>query len=211
MAKVLCMNVHGSLQRGMRSPGIFMSFVRRRLACWVLVLFLGWGSFALIASANEIDNQADIKALYLYNLLLFVEWPKNTFSQADTLCVAVLGSEPLYHRLRSLSGNMIQSKRLMVRRWIEGEDIPTGCNVFYIAASNSKPASQILTKLKGKGILTVSAMEGFTEMSGMIQFKKISDQAAPKGKRFKINLTAVKREGLMIRARVLRLAEIVYE
>ena len=66
-------------------------------------------------------------------------------------------------------------------------------------------------------MLTVSDMEGFAHIGGMVSFSKIlqlgksgySSVPIEKNKRFQINLTAVRRAGLKIRARLLRIADIV--
>ena len=159
--------------------------------------------------AAGIDNRTELRALYLYNLLLFVDWPAPPFLQNDSFCILVVGDDALYGMIQRLGEKRVQGRKLMIRRWGEDQKIPPGCSACYIGASKKDLAPQLLKKLKGEGVLTVSEMEGFTDMGGMVQFKNISGEAKPSSKRFEINLTAVKQEGLKIRARVLRLADIV--
>ncbi|MFP4087611.1 MAG: YfiR family protein [Desulfobacteraceae bacterium] len=182
----------------------------QRLIGWGFILFFLWEPPALGTFAPEIDNRAEVRALYLYNLLLFVEWPDRLPLKDDPFCILVVGDDSMYEKIQRLDEKRVQGRKLMIRRWGEDRKIPPGCSVCYIGASKIDMAPQLLKKLKGEGILTVSEMEGFTEMGGMVQFKNISGETKPNSKRFKINLTAVKREGLKIRARVLRLADIVY-
>ena len=61
--------------------------------------------------------------------------------------------------------------------------------------------SHLLASLEGKPVLTVSALEGFVEMGGMVEFVRHRNRV-----RFSLNPVVAKRQGLRMRARLQRLA-----
>jgi len=74
-----------------------------------------------------------------------------------------------------------------------------------------RSALHILDKVGNRPVLTVSDMDGFAQMGGMVCFKHMAckEHQAGHGKRFEINISAVERGGLKIRSRLLRLSDIV--
>jgi hypothetical protein len=43
-----------------------------------------------------------VKALYLYNFLLFVDWPEQALGQGDVIRVGVTGDDPLFLTLTKM-------------------------------------------------------------------------------------------------------------
>jgi len=172
----------------------------------VLCLFSAFGAPA----AGE-EDQGRLKALYLYNFLLFVDWPDHPFTHREILRIAVIGDDTLYEFIRLLSGKAIQGRELMVERFEAIEDLPPACHVIFIGEAKKGLAPGIIQRVKGAPVLTLSDIPGFTDMGGMVYFKQL---ACPEGptecpKRFDVLLGAVKDAGLNIRSRLLRLSDIV--
>jgi hypothetical protein len=71
----------------------------------------------------------------------------------------------------------------------------------------------LLKKVKGKPVLTVSAMPGFIDLGGMVSLNYPDDlrKGEKKRKRFIINLSALEASRLKIRSRLLRISHIVYD
>lgn len=188
---------------------IRMLQIRVRLFFITAVLCLSWAFAAPPAAAEE--DQDRLKALYLYNFLLFVDWPDHPFTDRETLRIAVIGDDTLYEFMRLLSGKSIQGRELVVERFETMEDLPLPCHVIFIGEAKRGLAPGIIQRVKGAPVLTVSDMTGFTDMGGMVYFKQLG---CPKNliecpKRFDILLGAVKDADLSIRSRLLRLSDIV--
>ena len=183
---------------------------------WKQRLFRSWVVFTLVcipsiltAYSAETDTPVCLKALYVYNLILFTEWPDEVLVP-DKFHVGVAGDHKLYKSLHRLSGTIIQGRRFVVRRIKTAQDLSEPCAVLFIGASEKSHVPQFHKVLKGMPTLTVSDMKGFTEMGGMIRLKNIYHPATATNKRFEINVSVVEQAGLHIRSKVLRLADIVY-
>ena len=161
--------------------------------------------------AFEKADRDEITALYLYNFLLFVEWPASAFNDKDCVCTAILGDDLLFEALKPMNGKTIKGRKMIVERCEDLKDLERPFHVIFIGSSVKALVPQILEQIKDEPVLTVSDMEGFTQMGGMVFFRNIGDPSdkTEYPKRFEINLPAVKRAGLKIRSRLLRLSDIV--
>jgi hypothetical protein len=161
-----------------------------------------------IAAVSEEDR---IKALYLYNFLLFVDWPEDAIGEDNTLRVAVIGDDALFELFEPMAQKPIKGRKLVVERFDAVEDLSLPCHVLFVGRSQRDIAPHILDKIRDRPVLTVSDMKGFTQMGGMVYFKHLvcKEHTASHQKRFEINLSAVEHAGLKIRSRLLRLSDIV--
>jgi hypothetical protein len=80
------------------------------------------------------------------------------------------------------------------------EDIKE-CHVLFISRSETSKLDEILARLEGRNILTVSEAETFVESGGMIGFVVEKNKI-----RFKINTEAARRMNLTLSSKLLRLA-----
>jgi len=157
---------------------------------------------------SEIDR---IKALHVYNFLLFVDWPEEADQKRDHLEVGIMGDPNLWRLLGAMDRKKIKGKELIIMQ-VNGDGSLLGSlHVLFIGASLRHEAPRILEELKGQPVLTMSDMAGFTEMGGMVRFTYLNRQPDKKAalKRFKVNLKAVESAGLSIRSQLLRLSHIV--
>lgn len=182
-------------RRWLRGPGAIVFLM---LLTWALI---PREAVAQSSSAGEYE----LKAAMLYRLTYFVEWPATVAPdlQAPTI-LCVLGQDPFGTALTSvISGRTGSARRAEVRHPGSAREI-RGCQVVYVAASEKKKVAQILTSLKGSGVLTVADMTQFAAKGGMIQFSLEDNRV-----RFDINLDEATNAGLKISSRLLMLARIV--
>jgi hypothetical protein len=78
------------------------------------------------------------------------------------------------------------------------------CHVLFISQSKKGQAAQILHELEGASILTVSDMDDFRGLGGMISFVTDGDQV-----RFDVDLGQAQRSGLNVSSRLLAIARMV--
>jgi len=155
-------------------------------------------------------GEYEIKAVYLYNFLLFTEWAKANDAKNDdnkkpseTICIGILGDNPFGDAFKDVEGKRVEGKgkKLIIKRfgrYKEYKDI-TDCEVLFVSSSEKQNVKQILKRLSTKPILTVADMSGFVESGGMVNFVK-----AGKKIRWEINSTSVKRAGLKLSSQLLR-------
>jgi hypothetical protein len=165
--------------------------------------------FAFLAAAPALaqaSREYEVKAVFLWRLTQFTQWPADAFEDSESpIVICVLAEEPLVNALElAVRGESSHGRRLAVqqqRRWDSGRM----CHVLFIGTSFARQNREILAAVRGKSILTVSDIEGFTRASdGMIQF--LIDQNRIK---LRINLKPVAAARLVLDPRLLRTAEIV--
>ena len=151
-------------------------------ACWGLTL----GGGRTRAESLEAPEY-DLKAGYIAKFPDFVKWPAG----AGAVTVGVLGEDPFGASLDAVI-KVKRSKRL---------DDLKGCQIIFISKSERGNVPGIVAALAGTGIMTVSDMEGFVKMGGVLGF--VTDGGKV---RFEINQAAAKRAGVEISSRLLKLA-----
>ena len=158
-----------------------------------------------LAAQTEISKEYQIKAVFLFNFSQFVKWPAEAFPEAQTpLVIGVLGEDPFGAYLDEIvRGEKVNNHPLIVQRYQRVEEIKT-CHILFVSQSETKQLEQIFTNLKGRNILTVGEVEGFSQRGGMIRFVTEKNKI-----RFRVNLEATKAANLTISSKLLKPAEII--
>jgi hypothetical protein len=160
---------------------------------------------SLASGQSESAGEYELKAVMLYNLAKFVEWPPTAYPDAQPPTVlCILGQDPFGDSLTSIASAARPGGKVLQIRHIPNEKGVRGCHVVFISSSERKSIGQILSALKGSSILTVGEMTLFAARGGMIQFSLEEKQV-----RFQINLEAASKSNLKISSRLLVLARIV--
>ncbi len=147
-------------------------------------------------------TEYQVKAAYLYNFGLFVQWPSPRAAQSDAaFTICVLGVDPFGKALdKVLAGQTIGSESAVARRISDPQDA-LGCRILFISASEETNVKQLLSSLGKSSVLTVSDMSKFVERGGMIQFVLVNNRV-----RFEVNLAAAGRSGLTLSSQLVKLA-----
>jgi len=178
-----------------------------------LIFILPWITMSRMSLSADPENakKQEITALYLYNFLLFVDWPKNAAS--DTIKLATYGAPRVYEALKPMAGKMIKGKKLVVFSLAGPEGLDDCCQVLFVGDTEPQILKELLKEVNGKPVLTISDKAGFVRLGGMVSFEDPGGlrKAEKKRKRFIINLSAVRKSRLKIRSRLLRMSDIVYD
>ena len=174
-----------------------MALLRRRHSA-LLVLLLA----CLIPGRGEAQaSEYEVKAAYLLNFLQYTTWPDAALGDDDPIVLCVLGTDPMGDLLaRAVAGRRVaghQVELLAVERVLEVDR----CHAGFIAQQNRIAPRVWLERLEGRPVLTIGEGEGFTQDGGMIGLVLEARTV-----RFEVNLDAVRRSGLELSSRVLRLA-----
>lgn len=175
---------------------------RQWLASFGLAALLLLGAAPPQAAA---PTEYQVKAVFLFNFSQFVTWPAQAFPEAQNpLIIGVLGDDPFGADLDEIvRGETVNGHPLAVRRFRRVEDIDD-CHILFINAAEEARLEQILRKLQGRSILTVSDGQDFAKRGVMVRF--ITDRNRI---RLRINLTATEAAGLTLSSKLLRPAEII--
>jgi hypothetical protein len=90
--------------------------------------------------------------------------------------------------------------------FVSSDGVLRGCQILYMGGWNSRELRRVTESLKGAPILTVSDVDGFAELGGMVQLRLERGRM-----RFAINPAAAQRAHLALSAKLLSLAIIVKE
>ena len=180
-----------------------------------------YGATGSLRQASEYQ----IKAVYLYNFLLFTEWPKTESPKKDdqhnseagvdkkpldTICIGILGNDPFGDSFDDVEGKVIEckGKKFVVKRYgpYSKEMDFKRCQVLFVSSSEKRNIKRILSRLKKVSVLTVADMDGYIESGGMINFVKVGRKI-----RWEINCTPVKLAGLKLSSQLLRNAVRIVE
>ncbi len=167
-------------------------------------------------------GEYQIKAVYLYNFLLFVDWPEtddddkaesNSTGPIDRdrpIVIGIVGKDLFGDSFKEVEGKRVRpgKRRLEVKRfgrYRKRTDL-SGCDLLFVCESEKKNSSEILAPLKKKPVLTVGEWSGFLDAGGMINLVRIKNKI-----RWEINRTPVKKAQLTMSAQLLRNATRVVE
>ena len=174
---------------------------------WILGI-RRFGAIIVLALASATGRSApvpeyQIKAGFLLNFAQFVTWPSE--SSEAPFVIGILGDDPFGSYLdETVRGQKVNNRSLTIQRLRRRAD-PRTCNILFISQSERDQVAQVLSNLKGRPVLTVSDIDGFTDAGGMIQLFTEKNSI-----RMRINLDAVKSSNLRVSSKLLRVAEVAH-
>lgn len=157
---------------------------------------------------KDIDSPSEneLKAIYLYNFLQFVQWPKEkcNLPHGKSVQICVLGDSPFEPVLRILQKKLeLKNQELQLNffeTYHEDLELPTCCLLF-ISSSEQKNLPKILNSIDDKAILTVTDSGTITPHGVMITLVSRKNTV-----RWTINREPVKKAGLRLSAKLLAIA-----
>lgn len=182
---------------------------RQRNRAWArlllrLVLLAVVSGVAAVGIA-EVSKEFQLKAVFLWRLAQFTEWPADAFeSAANPIVICVLGEDPFGDALDSAVENeTAHGRRLIVQRH-RSIDQMRNCHILYLSAAFARRPRDIVSALAGKSVLTVSdGLPSANTYDSIVRF--ITEQNKI---RLRIDVKAAAAAGLVLDPRLLRAAEI---
>jgi hypothetical protein len=151
-------------------------------------------------AAQDVTEPA-LKAAFIYNFAKFTEWPADPASAKDPFIFCVVGDSAVGDALvRAVEARVLGGQNLTVSFLTPSDPLPK-CRLLYMSAVTARQASQLLAELHDVPVLTISDLEGFTELGGIAKFFFEHGQL-----RFSVNLASAERAHLRISSRLLSLA-----
>lgn len=176
--------------------------VRTRHSSFMLIACLFASGVRLLGQGAP-SAEYQVKAVFLFNLAQFVEWPPRAFAEPRApLVIGVLGEDPFGSYLdETVRGETVRNHPLVLQRYRRVSEIRV-CHVLFISRSESDRLDQIFAALRGRNVLTVGDAEDFITRGGMIRLVTEKNKI-----RIRINVDAVRAAGLTISSKLLRLAQ----
>lgn len=171
------------------------------LACWLLCLPL-----VVSPAYCKAIQEYHIKAVFLYNLIHFVEWPISPAASDTTFIISILGEDPFGDILAdTIKDEEKNHQKIIIKHFYSLESlIKNPGNLLYISPSHIQLWPQLKEKIKNAPVLTVADSENFASEGGMINLLKAANRVE-----VEVNRTAIEEVGLTISSKLLRLARII--
>jgi len=169
----------------------------RFAVCLGAALLLVAAGGARVGSSSVTEAQA--KAVLLYNVLAFVDWPPAAPSD-KRFVIGVAGDAEVLAALRPVDGQVVKGHTVSVRD-VGEEDDPTGCHVLYLSGARERMNSTLLRRVAHAPVLTVGDDSEFAHRGGIISVCFEQSRL-----RFDVSLTNASRAQLKISSKVLGLA-----
>jgi hypothetical protein len=151
------------------------------------------------------DINAKIKAVYIYNLTRYFEWPES--AKSGNFIIQIVGNATSL--IKELSENVVAKKtiggqkiELINSDKIDKNKIP---HIIYITPENSSKIKTFASELKNKGTLLITEQEGAAKTFAVINFVVIDNK-----QKFEYNKQNAIKYGLKASEDLKQLASAVY-
>lgn len=161
-------------------------------ALWLAVLLL----ITPGARADELPEYR-VKAAFVYNFMLFTEWPATTGSNLN-LCIH--GKDPFGAEIDALQGKVAAGRSIAVHRKAAGESLKS-CQVVFFTSSTIDSLPRVLDSLSGLPVLTLADSPGAMHKGVALNMGVTQGRVS-----FEANLQAARTAGLGLSSKLLRLA-----
>lgn len=167
------------------------------LACLVMLC----ASPLVCAPARAEPPQAQAgpvpKADFLYNFMLFTQWPAEV---GRVLNLCLYGVDSVAHTLRALQGKPVNLRTVAVQYRSKGDALHD-CQLVYLANPLNRDGMRVLAELYGLPVLTVASTPGAVHLGAGLNLVIRGDQVA-----CEINLAAVRAARIKLSAKLLYLS-----
>ena len=154
-----------------------------------------------IAVAQTHEQEANLKAVFIYNFTRYIDW--DTSNVENTFVIGVLGSTAVTEPLNEIAKtSTIKNKRIIIRNFSNPDEMGP-CNILFISANSTFPLQSVLAKIN-KGTLTITEEAGFAEQGAAFNFVVVNDKL-----KFEANVKSINAAGLKASSQLLKLAIIV--
>jgi hypothetical protein len=151
-------------------------------------------------------SEYEVKLGFIYNFIRFVTWPDDAFKrESDTLTLCFASDNASSNVIYKLDGKTVKGRKLKVIAY-QDEACLMQSHVLFFATQDRALIQNVLNETKGRSVLTVGEIDGFTLMGGMINFFKEHNNL-----RFQVNIDTVRRNALKMSSQLLGSAKIVRE
>ena len=169
------------------------------------LLLLATLLFCVRAEAQSAMSESQVKAMFVYNFLKFVEWPVDSSVGAkDQFVVIIIGEGATADATEHfLEAKMIGERPLVVRR-IRWDQSVAGARAAFVLERDTKRLHRVLGAAAAAGVLTIGEGESFTTQGGVIGLL-VEDRKV----RFDVDTTAAQVARLRVSSKLLALTHAV--
>jgi hypothetical protein len=173
------------------------------LAAGMMALLLA----GTLPARSESFSEYQVKAVFLYNLVNFVEWPGPVVHPTEPFfTIGILGPDPFGKELEhAVANETVHAHAIRIVRYADPADFDRQpCQLLFVTLDLHQAWPDLHAKLVNRSILTVSDQAGFVHQGGMINLLTTGNRI-----QLEINLDNARQAGLKISSKLLNLAQVV--
>lgn len=177
--------------------------MKKQTTISLIFIFCVLTAFSQTKSAQNVDTNAKIKAVFLYNFTKYIEWPEA--SKNGEFTIGILGeNETLYAELEKMSKvKKVANQTFSIKNYnsISELNVP---HILYIPADSTEELNKAVEKLKGKSTLIVTEKPGLAKKGSTINFVIVGSR-----QKFELNKVNAKKHNLKVASTLEKLAVLV--
>jgi hypothetical protein len=155
----------------------------------------------VISHAQPALTDAQVKAGFIYNCAMFIEWPEGGAPTGE-LRVGVVGADRVAWQLTEMQGRRVNGRALKAKA-ARADDDPTQFQILFVG-DDPRNTQSLLTRVGDAPVVTIGENGEFTARGGVIRLFTQQDRL-----KFEVNVGRAERSGLRLSAKMLGLAKIV--
>lgn len=170
----------------------------------LLAVVLLLGAAAPGGASERVFDEYQVKAVFLYRLALFVTWPDIGPDTADNPFIfGIVGGDPFgQHIDRVVQNETFKGRPVRIQRYPSLEALEGASpHVLFVSQSLKQKWPKLRNGIARHSILTVSDLDAFCEMGGMVNIKTPSDKI-----KIEINPGETQSVGLKISSKLLKIS-----
>ncbi len=182
----------------------FLTKPFRHFALLMVVVAMTLGGAIQGYATDRAFDEYQVKAVFLYRLTLFVNWPENALSTPDQpFVIGILGDDPFgKHIDRVVKNERFKNRPIHIRRYRSIEEVKKAeSHVLFINQAMKQKWSQLKQSINGYPMLTVSDMDEFCQLGGMINIRTQINKI-----KIEINPDETRIAGLKISSKLLKVS-----
>jgi len=153
-----------------RRPSRTFVFLTKGSLCFICIILLCNISYARTNSEANGAAEYAVKAAYIYNILRFVSWDKNTpLAQSDSLNVCLFRDNPFNRYLDPIRGKSIGNKKIKLRT-INDVSQSASCHLIFIDDNDYFDTEKIKQQIKRSDSILLGNDIEFVKNGGLFSF-----------------------------------------
>lgn len=176
-----------------------MSFVRLSLV--TLLALGGCMPIATARAASGVDVR-EVKVAFIYNFVLFAEWPAEV---GGTLRLCTYGVDRFGQTLDVLQGRPANARVIELHRRAKGQSLKD-CQVVFLADPLNTDSLRALDELRGLPVLTVGDSPGAAQLGVALNMVETNGRMG-----FEVNLYSARAGRIKISSKLMQLAREVVQ
>jgi hypothetical protein len=161
--------------------------------------------FGVRVEAQTPMGESQVKAMFVYNFLKFVEWPVDASAGAkDPFVVLIIGDGPTADATESFLESKTIGVRPVVVRRTQWDQPLKGARAAFVVERDQRRLRRVLDAATAAGVLTIGEGDDFTTRGGVIGLL-VQDRKV----RFDVDTTAAQSSHLRVSSKLLALTRTV--